>query len=769
MKKWCGLIFLILFLFNCLSPITFAKDTIEVKDGEIIFFTESQKAATNIKYRTTGFMIHREPRCEPGKAQCDPRSKGPVGIIDRLEQVDEKDLGNGVLRTKFKVPEEVASKALGEAGLEEIREGDTIYISSIFDVLHWGIPTGVRYYDLQGIKKAETWANDREFGQFYDIQVKYSSFFPSYSIIKLSNGSEINRKKIENQSLPIHLNWPVGSTISHTFEKEIDHNGKKYKIYKSYIQGARKPNEQRFQQDGDPDTNPRLTQRNYTVSLGGTNVVAVYKEFGGPPQDPNPDPDPKPDPNGRCTAPTRGTPIEAKTMVPKVSAKILADNRGNERFDVSRGIPTSEALYANAVALNYLFQNKFVPMSGICTYEVPVTKTFTKTWTESTKGPDGKTNSEEMEEEETVSETITVKRPYSYWVIDNLEVYKIRQAELRNEALPNSSVILEPTGYTPPDFEVARNGGVAGEPHPRSITLPPQTVGKNLPTYSGAFKSAAEQAIGKVKVRNDSLIFKGNTVMNGDVTDERGPTPGSIPLPFLINENVLYKDRQLIESHKANAKDVSSTGTIYYDLLPNNINGGSDRQFPINGMNTITIHTPVLLYAMASDDREHNQKTKPNLNRSSFILDRPFTVYMPTTGKHRDIPGYGERDFQKYFRSKEVKFPFDAYSADRSQFFPKSTWISISVSQERADFFLPVWVDEGDYTIEFRSTAENAPSDATAQRNANLDLAHHRAADMIPIEVIGRLYDFKITDISDFNWGATSSAISVAFKRKAGV
>ncbi|MCY9553548.1 DUF5704 domain-containing protein [Paenibacillus apiarius] len=756
MKDFWSTLLLVTIIFSLFPSIMHAADRIKVVDGVINFITESQKAKTNIKYRTTGFMIHREPRCESGKVQCAPRSKGPVGIIDRLEQVSEEELGNGMLRTKFKVPEKAASAALGAAGLEEIREGDTIYISAIFDVLHWGVPTGVRYYDLQGIKKAETWTNDSEFGQFYDIQVKYSAFFPSYSIIKLSDGSEINRTKIENQSLPVHLNWPVGSAISHIFEKEIDYKGKKHKIYKSYIQGARKPNEQRFQQEGDPDENPTLTQRNYTVGLGGTNVVGVYKESGHPP----PPPRPGPEPAGRCSSPSAGQPVAGRALDPKVSAKILADGRGKERFDVSRGIPTSETLYANAVALHYLFQYKFVPMSGTCTYEVPVTKTYTKIWFESTKGPDGKTISEKIEAEETASEMITVKRPYSFWVIDNLEVYKIRQAKLQNEALPNASVTLEPTGYRPPDFEATQHGGIASEPQPRSITLPPQTVGKNLPNYSGEFKSAAENAIGEVKVRNDSLIFNGKTVMNGDVTDERGPVPGEIPQPYPINKNVLYKDRLLIEKHKVNANDIPSSGTIYYDPLPTNVNGGSEQQFPIYGLNPITIHTPVIIYAKASDDREHNQKTEPNLSHSSFILERPFSVYMPTTGKHRDIPGYGERDFQKYFRSKEVKFPFDTFSADRSLFFPKHRWISISVSQERADFYLPVWVDEGEYTIEFRSTAENAPSNVSDQRHANAELVHHRAMDTIPVEVIGRLYDFKITDISDFNWGATSSAIS---------
>ncbi|NGZ77977.1 hypothetical protein GYN08_22040, partial [Saccharibacillus sp. VR-M41] len=139
-------------------------------------------------------------------------------------------------------------------------------------------------------------------------------------------------------------------------------------------------------------------------------------------------------------------------------------------------------------------------------------------------------------------------------------------------------------------------------------------------------------------------------------------------------------------------------------------------------------------------------------SRQAFILDRPFTITMPTSGQHQNYPGYGNRDYAKYFRSKEVSFPFDTYSADKSTFYPKNTWINIPVNQIVTEFFLPVWVDEGDYTVQFRNIAENAPGDSPTQQDANFDLANHVASDTVDVEVIGRLYDFHITDIADYNW-----------------
>lgn len=99
-------------------------------------------------------------------------------------------------------------------------------------------------------------------------------------------------------------------------------------------------------------------------------------------------------------------------------------------------------------------------------------------------------------------------------------------------------------------------------------------------------------------------------------------------------------------------------------------------------------------------------------------------------------------------RDKQVWFPFDVYKADRKTLIPKETWTSIPVGQVQTTFYLPVWVDEGNYDVLFRTIAENSPPSFTSQMNANLDLTHHVATQVVPVEVIGRVYDFRITDIA---------------------
>lgn len=194
-------------------------------------------------------------------------------------------------------------------------------------------------------------------------------------------------------------------------------------------------------------------------------------------------------------------------------------------------------------------------------------------------------------------------------------------------------------------------------------------------------------------------------------------------------------------------------------------------------INPVTVHTPVVLYAESSDDKEHDQRTNPperstpanpDKDRHAYILDRPFEVALPTDGQHLDegmAPGYGNRDFAKYVREKQVRFPFDVYTETKQGFYPKDTWINVPVNEATATFYMPVWVPEGKYTVDFRTFAvnANAPSQVLEEHEANLNLDYrtpngimenHVAVDSIEVDVVGRLYDFRVTDILDYQWGS---------------
>jgi len=491
--------------------------------------------------------------------------------------------------------------------------------------------------------------------------------------------------------------------------------------------------------------------------------IKITVEDGGGCQDPNGcGPPPPPQCTGNPMGSVESSPSE---MTPNVSGKIRADKRGSEQFDVLQGIPTSESLYANVLAKEYLYKNKFVQWTGKCIYPVKVTKTYELTWKEKKEtGTDPKTGKPiyedvDMSDSETVSKEYKIERPFYFWMVDNLEVYGIDNAMMENYALPSESIVLFPNGYTPPSISVDHDGSLGSHVEDADYE---QTVDLGTETVSGTtskpsipnqdFKADAEKVVGKVKVKNDSLTFNGSTIMDDTQTEEKTPAPGKIPDPKEIGQDVLYESELMIDREKVNQANTPSTGSIQYELIES-VNGGAPQTFPINGINTVTVHTPTVVYAAVSDDAAHNQKTIPLPGRSAVILDRPFTVTIPTSGQHRNIPGYGNRDYAKYISDKQVWFPFDVYSGNRSVFYPKQTWISIPVNQEITEFFLPVWVDEGNYNVLFRSFAENSPSSGfTTQPDANLDWPNHVATRSVPVEVIGRVYDFRITDIADFNW-----------------
>ncbi|MFL0556314.1 DUF5704 domain-containing protein [Paenibacillus barengoltzii] len=423
------------------------------------------------------------------------------------------------------------------------------------------------------------------------------------------------------------------------------------------------------------------------------------------------------------------------------------------------GIPTSESLYGNVFAKSYLSKNKFVEMAGKCTFEITVKREYTLTWDpgKEVEGPDGTTYKEPdpQTDTETVTKLYTIERPYSFWVIDNLEVYQINEAALLNYAFEGNGIRIRPSGYTPPTYSTDLSHGFTPPDPENPVEAPPGSMsgGEERPDPSGEdLSSFAESAVEDVKVKNDTLIFNGNTIMNGAETSRSGARPGQIPAAPQINENVLYSPGHVIPISKTNKADQPSAGTIYYGLMSGNINGGSDKSYPIYGINSVTVHTPVVIYPGVSDDKAHNQKTTPAAGRSAVILDRPFTVTMPNSGQHANYLGYGNRDYLKYIGSKQVRFPFDVYEGAKARFYPKNTWIEVDKAREQFDFYLPVWVDEGFYTVEFRTIAHNAPAGATEQTNANLNLTHHIAYGTVPVDVIGRVFDLNVTDIADYNW-----------------
>ncbi|MFM9279119.1 DUF5704 domain-containing protein [Paenibacillus jiagnxiensis] len=460
-----------------------------------------------------------------------------------------------------------------------------------------------------------------------------------------------------------------------------------------------------------------------------------------------------------CTKPIVADTKTGEAMNPEAVGVIKADARGQERFDVLKGIPTSESLYGTVKAKEYLFQNKFNKMTGTCTFNVPVTKEYYVMWREVQNGV-----IRHMSDNEYITRVVPVTREYSYWTVDTFQAYELSKAILNNYAFKGNSITILPAGYEPPEFVLETFTEHVKQPEIKRIELDmgeydcdcTQNKKPDVPedVLKDEMDKPAQARTPQLDVRNDKLSFEGDPIMEDAWKKRQTSDPDKIPEPRVIGDNVLYSPNHVIPTSKTNKQSAASTGTIFYSVIHGSM-GAEDTESvtePINEVNPVTVHTPVVMYPGVSNDKEHNQKVYPTSGRAALILDRSFTVTIPTSGPHREIKGYGNRDYAKYTAYKQVLFEFDVFNEDKGKYIPANTWIDIPVTQLETTFQMPVWVDEGKYTVHFRSIAENAPENFTWQSMANLDLTNHVAINTVPVEVIGRLYDFKVTDIADYDW-----------------
>lgn len=127
---------------------------------------------------------------------------------------------------------------------------------------------------------------------------------------------------------------------------------------------------------------------------------------------------------------------KTKNLVqPSPSGSISSDSG---EFDVVKGIPSSEYLRADAKSEEYLYDQDFTQKTGNTVFNgIPVSKTFTLTWTTRHKDSDGDYYYVDHSDTETVNVAISgIKRPFSYWEIKKYSIWKLLNSHFTNYALP---------------------------------------------------------------------------------------------------------------------------------------------------------------------------------------------------------------------------------------------------------------------------------------------------------------------------------------------
>jgi hypothetical protein len=531
--------------------------------------------------------------------------------------------------------------------------------------------------------------------------------------------------------------------------------------------------------------------KNYIMPDAKKDSTAVFHMIYSTSAAPTPTPTPKPDefvPPVITPPPSDSSHMEFTT--PVNTGVIYADNRGSEKFTAAQGVPTTESLYGQVTAKDYLVGYTFVKKTGVKYYPITVKKDYVLTWMTATPTTVPGGGPKPVSETVTVTQTVTVARAYAYWEIQNFECYKIGNAVLRNYALPGEAITLNPnySYYTQPSVSVRHSGYesyhiIPPTEYTNGITLPAQTIASEdstKPSFeSEDFTSYAWNMTGNISVRSDYLKFNGTTVMDDSIAQIIVPDinkNGVTQCETFINQNVLYKANNVIEATKMNGT-YASNGTITYTSIATvNPMRPANPQYSIDGINKVVIHTPVVCIPSITDDNDkHSQLINPDKNSTQLILDpdptlSDFVVFISNTGPHSNKQGYYSRDFSRSLRDpnisyiaedngvllNQVRFPFDVYmdtgvAYDRTddKFIKSHTWLTIGRTAPR--FYLPMTVNEGVYTVQFRTVAVNGlPFINQTEEYANKKLANYVATNTLNVEVSGRIYGLTIYDLTDY-------------------
>lgn len=771
---------------------------LDVNNDYVVLWGEHNKSTSKYKYNTDGFFITKEKYTTSGAFPTG--SNKSKRIYTKIK--DDPD-GNRIYST-YKMKSSDFIGAVGDLGIkgEDIDSNGRVivYLQTAFKTLEGENETRRNIIGLQEMIKAPvkynlgftSWSQDtiEILPSYYNLPF-YLYITYNLKVIPVDkDGNKLSDTPLESKKVIYRedYNFTPESTISYK-AKEYKYSGQwKYEYTDRESEDEKKQGL----------FNKKLELKVPDAELDSTLTINVIYEPTGEEATPTPSPGPgtgtptptpKPTPMPEVPPPEIPEPDSAELPFTEVvtTGKIRADVRGSERFVATLGVPTTESLYGEVTAKEYLLGYEFEKKVGMKYYSVPVSKDYILNWETATPIEEG--GPQPITETVTITQHVTVPRAYGYWEITNLESYRIDNAVLNNYALPDGSITINPnsTYYSPPPISVTHSSSesyhiIPPEEVSRGITLPSQTLtgGVDKPSIpSEDFTYEGLTRTGKIRVKNDRLIFDGDMVMNNVSIETEGPDPNLDAIPqceTFTHKSALYKPDQIIEAKKKNGT-YGSTGTIYYKSIalvnptkPNKIS------YSIHGINDVVIHTPVVCKPIVTaDNKKYVQLIDPQEDAVQIVLDEDrnlsdFTVQISNTGPHSSKQGYFTRDFSRSLRDpdvsyiaekegllrNELKFPFDVYidigkdnDPENDEYIKAGTWITIGRTIPR--FYLPMWINEGVYIADFRTVAVNGePFINKTEEYANTDLHNYVATNTVKFEVSGRMYGLSIYDITDY-------------------
>lgn len=434
--------------------------------------------------------------------------------------------------------------------------------------------------------------------------------------------------------------------------------------------------------------------------------------------------------------------LEQGKLQTQASGLISASAKNSEAYQVSQGIPSGSFLDISTSLSPYACSVTYHHYFGELTCVIPIHTVYDLVWNDS---------SGSHRETVTLSELYYVDRAYSFYLVADYSVYILQSVLVFQEALENTFTTI--SNNAPAACLTRLNGDMRSHywsPVPTPLSIRGGTIqgsGRRPSLPYNRQQAAAEAAVGNIRVNNDFFQI-GDFLLSDDTAyDKTTKTP---VCPSNIANTVLTEKEAYIPPSRRNKDSYETTAIAYYTESRD----GNDRQSRRFRANSVKVHTPVVCDTKVSDDKKFNQQKHPDASRGTLVLGRDFQLLTSCTGSHKDIPGYGSRDYSEYVQAIQVLFPFPVYSGETC--LTANTWHSISSDQT---FYLPTGVAEGNYVIQVRTLAQNTPLDLgldlteLSEPEANIDLSHTIAARSIPVCVTGRLYGLTLSPKNAYRVG----------------
>lgn len=419
---------------------------------------------------------------------------------------------------------------------------------------------------------------------------------------------------------------------------------------------------------------------------------------------------------------TNGSVIQKEDLPEWNSLYLTSDS-----YEVSKAIPSGETVNAEGRIQKFYYQATFEHIWGVYTLPIVANVSYTLLWDDETH----------HEERVKILEFYEVKRSYSYWKLKEVSLYYLDYLLIDNTALQEQKRII--STYVP---EIMQLSG-----QEEYLSLPEVNVeveggmlngGSRCPSIPyGGIQEKIENAVSEIKVNNDGFSI------DGEVYLQSGWREKETARPTALEEERSSSIEQNIGAIRLEVENTSfpTSVTAYYKKM----GGEGTETSAVSKTNAIEVHTPVVCTGTVTDEKEWNQQVIPT-EAASLILGRNFTVEISAKGNHIDQKGYGNRDYASYVKEYQAKFPFDVFYG--TQFIEKNSWISLK--EKVTTFFLPIGIEEENYDIILRTVAINSPNCEEAEEEANYDRQYYAAMKKIPVTVVGRLFDFKITNVIDY-------------------